>query len=203
MLGPQPPSSMGPKGGHSEALRRSHAPWTPMGPKLHGMWGSFPNIFISFYSLQIHSNAHGADWQWGGWQGGWRVNRNSAVIQEGLLILDAHSTGCLIHNAYYCTNRELHGDCCFVFDFAKMRLFSRDRNSPVKLLRQHKNTEFGFSLYFQAPIKLESFDLSSWEPSMPRKKVKKYCIRLRTKAGDSQRRFRGAEVCECSQVWVL
>ncbi len=93
--------------------------------------------------------------------------------------------------------------CCFVFDFAKMRLFSRDRDSPVKLLRQHKNTEFGFSLYFQAPIKLESFDLSSWEPSMPRKKVKKYCIRLRTKAGDSQRRFRVAEVCECSQVWVL
>jgi len=25
--------------------------------------------------------------------------------------------------------------CCFVFDSTKMGLFSRDRNSPVKLLR--------------------------------------------------------------------
>lgn len=64
--------------------------------------------------------------------------------------------------------------CCFVFDSGKMGLFSRDGKSPVKILRQDKNTEFGFSLYFQVSIKLESFDLSSWEPSMPRKKVKKY-----------------------------
>lgn len=50
--------------------------------------------------------------------------------------------------------------CCFVFDSTKIGLFSRDRNSHVKLLRLYRNTEFGSALYFQVSIKLESFDLS-------------------------------------------